>query len=248
MYQYFLILVLILFYLLKQKKKVENFSDNTDKYFKDVLTVDENKKINFLFKNLVDHLEKKKIKYFICFGTLLGAIRHGFRMPWDDDIDILINKEEINKLLNGLKVIKKNKNDKHYYLNKKIKIIHKNWGCPLKIMLNDKSFPFIDIFTYYNKNNNIIVPRSQLANSHVIELNEKYEDIFPLKKAKFNDLILNIPRNYKKVLKKLYGDKALDECVITWNHKMSKNQKKNFKKKIIKISDVNKKYIKPHIY
>ena len=100
----------------------------------------------------------------------------------DDDIDILINRDEIDKLLKGLKVIKKNKNDIHYYLNKKIKIIHKNWGCPLKIIFNDNFFPFIDIFTYYNKNNNIIVPKSQLKDAHVKELNEKYEDIFPLER------------------------------------------------------------------
>jgi len=46
---------------------------------------------------------EKQVSYWLDFGTLLGSMRHQGFIPWDDDIDVSMMKDDIEKIMPELK-------------------------------------------------------------------------------------------------------------------------------------------------
>lgn len=51
-----------------------------------------------LIGKLKDVCERNHLRYFMSGGTLLGAVRHQGFIPWDDDADFLMPREDFEKL------------------------------------------------------------------------------------------------------------------------------------------------------
>ena len=49
--------------------------------------------------DIVDFCDTHGLRYYIAYGTLIGAVRHQGFIPWDDDIDINMPREDYNEFL-----------------------------------------------------------------------------------------------------------------------------------------------------
>lgn len=56
--------------------------------------------------------EKHHLRYYLFFGTLLGAARHKGFIPWDDDVDVAMPREDYDRFIR----IAKNELAENYYL------------------------------------------------------------------------------------------------------------------------------------
>ena len=58
---------------------------------------------------------KHNIKYYLAYGSALGAVRHKGFIPWDDDIDLCMLSSD---LIRFKKICKQELSDNYYYQDK----------------------------------------------------------------------------------------------------------------------------------
>lgn len=52
-----------------------------------------------VMKELHAFCVKHGLRYILAYGTLLGAIRHKGFIPWDNDMDVIMPREDVKKLV-----------------------------------------------------------------------------------------------------------------------------------------------------
>ena len=85
-----------------------------------------------ILKEIVNFCIENNLKYFLAYGSALGAVRHNGYIPWDDDLDIVMLRDDYNEFLKKWN----NKNNKYKVL---------------EFSLNNSIYPFtkvVDDSTY----------------------------------------------------------------------------------------------------
>lgn len=71
---------------------------------KKLISRDECKDIQMNILDVIVRIcEQHGLQYYLAYGTLLGAVRHKGYIPWDDDIDIYMSRQDYSALISYLK-------------------------------------------------------------------------------------------------------------------------------------------------
>ena len=91
---------------MKKKKQFKEYDDFTLKRIQEVELE--------ILKDFMDICDRNGLDYFGIAGTGIGALRHHGFIPWDDDIDVAMPRDDFEKLL---PLVEKEMGDKYLIMN-----------------------------------------------------------------------------------------------------------------------------------
>ena len=162
-------------------------------------------------KEVAKVLNEANIPWWVDCGTLLGTLRYGGVIPWDEDVDVALLLPDFENARRAF-----NKLDKNKY-------IVQNWSgrdfdnTLMKIYL-PKSKDFIDIYFYdidserkectyiFSLDQNICFPEWFKIRERRFTKPIAFENLFPLKKADFDGIEVFVPNNTVGFLQRYYGE------------------------------------------
>lgn len=147
------------------------------------LSTEQLKKAQSLLQKILDEVnricEENEIKYFLHYGTLIGAIRHNGFIPWDDDIDICMTRDNYDKFC---VIAQKKLNDEFVIQNEDTDEFF--CGCYSKVILKNTKWIennakdtkrkfiglFIDIFPFDKIPENESLQKRQIFSYKIINM------------------------------------------------------------------------------
>ncbi len=130
-----------------------------------------------MLKDIDALCEKHGIKYFLCGGTMLGAVRYGHSIPWDDDLDIGMLRKDFDKF-RKVCLEEQNKDLYNYasfwsrsgshYIVDKVRLNNTYFSTRYSSIHENQDGVFIDVLVYDQTSNNKVIGMIHSRIVHVL--------------------------------------------------------------------------------
>lgn len=158
--------------------------------------------------------EMAKVDLVLTDGSLLGYVRHGTIMKWDDDVDLGISEDELPEFLKSIATDTDLLFDKYTFGQEQI-TYYKFWKNDGKrIAGNQHTFPFVDIWPFTKQTGSTI--------SYSENQKFPYRDYYPLTDVIFEGSKFKTPSNPMACLDNSYPGWRSKIEVYGWSHKHEK--------------------------
>lgn len=183
-----------------------------------------------LLQLIVCELDKSNTEYLMTGGTLLGSVRHGGLIPWDDDADLAVLNTTPEQIINIMKPL-----EKHGI------IAYENFKGNIVVVKFKNSDASVDLFMMKKtKGSNDKKERYRFLFPYNIQFQNEWfyeNELYPLKPYKFGPLVLNGPNNHQNYLDRAYTN--WKTVADKWNHSSLGHEKIHTLKFEPKLPDNN---------
>jgi hypothetical protein len=176
---------------------IKQYAATVQQHFDTSLTDVDQHSLDITLNTLIQVLDRINVTYFMTAGTLLGSYRHHARIPWDDDVDILVRSTDKPIVWKALTALYPHYGlflgghiDRPYHWKFYPRRVHGNG-----VLFKPFRWPFVDLLFYVEN-------ETHVWNESPWFTDERWprQAVFPLTRRPFGDLWLPAPCDTAAVL------------------------------------------------